>query len=293
MSEFTIMSIDSVTAGNPVSGPIALAVLLTLFAVAVAVHVWLAGREKRLSLRSAASHALAMLWVLPVVGVVALFAGQVGRSLQQDSDREQAVAALADSGSDDRLGVTDRPPGDLGTDVPNWVVTTDIEHGDERLVLSSTFQPVVDDAREALLTETVRRLEADFRRTQPTAGPWRVPPEIVRSRAVAREYVETKHQTVTIARADGPESHSFPVHRVHWQVERSPELRAELQSHMIQPRFRILGSALGLATLILAAVAAYLRLDAWSAGRYRTRLKLAALSLIVAAGLAATAILPM
>lgn len=274
---------------------LAVIALLLVFAVGVCVHVWLAGRETKFSLRSAAGRTLSFVWALPVLAVLVLFAGRASDHLRHESGDSLSTVVPREigGGASGRPAVTDRAPADLADDAPDWVRER-AGRSARTPVLSSTFRPVVEDAEKDLLAETARRIEADFRRTHSYQGPWTVPDQVVRAHAVARSFVETKEETVKISRAGGAEvsHHSFPVHRVHWELDLSSEARSTLRAHLVKPRFRILGSSLGLLALMLGTSAAYLRLDAQSAGKYRTRLKLAAVALIVASGLAATTLLP-
>jgi hypothetical protein len=92
-------------------------------------------------------------------------------------------------------------------------------------------------------------------------------------------------------------SNSFPVVRVHAILDFSPRMLDELYSawraQIAERRLWTVGGLVGLATLLVASLAGYLRLDAATHGGYRRRLKLATVSLIVAGGLIAASVLPM
>jgi hypothetical protein len=107
----------------------------------------------------------------------------------------------------------------------------------------------------------------------------------VRNQAVRRTHVER------IDRKTRSTGTPFHVYRAHNQVELSPAVRNALfplwKEQIVARRLSALGGLAGLLTLCFGTVAAYFRLDERTAGHYRRRLKLAAVSLVSAGGLAA------
>jgi hypothetical protein len=85
------------------------------------------------------------------------------------------------------------------------------------------------------------------------------------------------------------------VQRAYYQIEISPEVynnfRAEWTAGAVNERLKGLGAFGGFLTLLFATLAGYLRLDDRTKGAYRGRLRVAAVSLIIAAGVAAATVI--
>jgi hypothetical protein len=84
------------------------------------------------------------------------------------------------------------------------------------------------------------------------------------------------------------------MYRAHLRFDFSPGLRDALerrwQAETAERRLILLGSLLGLVTLMLGTAAGYFRLDDATGGAYRGRLKLAALAVIAAGSVAAVGV---
>ncbi|MCH8830308.1 MAG: hypothetical protein IID45_12090, partial [Planctomycetes bacterium] len=89
-----------------------------------------------------------------------------------------------------------------------------------------------------------------------------------------------------------PKEISNTAYQVFWKIDDSAEVQARVREESAVPRIWLLGGFIALLTLIVVAVAAYLRLDARTNGRFRIRLKLATTALIVAGGMLLTALIP-
>lgn len=274
--------------------------LLALFAGAIGLHVYFAGRERRFSLRRMLSFGISSIWAVPVIAVLAVFAARATGSLRPERPRPPSPGEFEST-----VAVSEEAPGDVPDDAPGWVRDHKSASrmppppgtpGRNTFVLSTNFVPVKKDAEEALRNETVRRIRESFGPQDPLDldESWTVPMEVVLRHAVKDTYVEQRERTVTVTRKEGAEEkHPYPVYRVHWKVEISPEVRATVGGSVVKQRAWVFGGLLAMLTLILGATAVYLRLDAHSQGRYRFRLKAATVALIVAGGLAITALLPL
>lgn len=86
------------------------------------------------------------------------------------------------------------------------------------------------------------------------------------------------------------------MYRAHLRLDLTPayhnEVRTVARSQVVAHRMQILGSMLGLVTLMLGTSAGYFKLDAATGGTYRRRLKLAAVAVIAAGSLITAHILP-
>jgi hypothetical protein len=171
--------------------------------------------------------------------------------------------------------------------LPAWVKNKVVERGNTKLVVveggfAATEQSAID-AVQLAASELIKR---DFADAFPAAGEWTPPEEVVRTQAVRQVHVErVDRKTLSSATP-------FHVFRAYQQIELSPSVQKQLfrywQEMIVNARLRVLGALAGLLTLVFATVAAYFRLDDRTLGQHRRRLKLAAVSIIAAGGLAAT-----
>jgi hypothetical protein len=303
-------------------GLLGLAAFLALLAVGIGLYVFVADRRPRRPIHAAASLGLSLLWTLPVVLVLGyVITGATtnlrpspapahamaprrpielrnmsdGTSPEHDlidkDDSKPAEAAELVSESSPKQPGKITPGGDAETafSLPSWIREQPLGEGETRLVvLTSEQYATVEEAEQELLAKTSRLLQADFVNRSPGAGTWSIPEELVRSAAIRKSHVEP------IVRTSGVSD--FRVYRVHWQTELSPAVRDSLypawRAQVVEKRLWSLGSLFGLFTLVVATATAYLRLDTRTSGAYRRRLKLAAVSLIVAGGLVAASTLP-
>lgn len=172
----------------------------------------------------------------------------------------------------------------IASDPPQWVTEPAVPARDgSRIVVSSQRFATLDEA-EAQLTgmvmETVRRhFHAEF---PPYQGTWEIPVSLVEAHAVKQVAGEVMDK-------DFGSGITGKMYRVHAELELSPGLRQAVygtwRGQIVNHRLIILGSLLGLITLMLATAAGYFKLDDLSFGIYRGRLKLAAAALITAGSL--------
>ena len=284
---------------------------LGLLAAAIVGHVLLTGSEKKLNLPRMGSLALSSVWVLLVVGMLAFLVARVAPGLSDSPTRpataqhqmhielgkpteseplDSNVGKQTNAGDGRTLTPEETPeasgedskPAAVVSKVPDWIRQTAVEQGDAMLLVVRGDPKIdIQDAEQAALDVAVEIIRDDFHKLHGDKGSWSLPHRLV-SGAIRRRYVEP----MPFSTSD--EKHSFQINRVHLQIELSPELRKEIypvwRAQVVQHRLWSLGGLFGLVTLILGTTAAYLRLDRQTSGTYRKRLKLAAVSLIVAGG---------
>ena len=303
-------------------GLLGLAACLALLAVGTGLYVLFADGRPRRPIHAAASLGFSLLWTLPVVLVLGYVVTGATTSLRphpapansmlprlpveppklddgasptldlssEDDSKPATVAELVSESSPETPDkVEPKDSADAASGLPAWTKQQPNEEGETRLVvLTSQQYATLDEAEQELLIKARSLLQEDFVNRSPDAGAWSIPEQLVRTEAVRKSHVEP------IARTSGVSA--FRVFRVHWQMELSPTVRdalyPEWRSQVVDKRLWSLGSLFGLFTLVVATTAAYLRLDTRTSGSYRRRLKLAAVSLIVAGGITAASILP-
>src|SRR5262249_31756632 len=118
----------------------------------------------------------------------------------------------------------------------------------------------------------------------PLAGDWTVPVALIDQNAVNAIVGEVFDK-------DFGNGVTGKMYRAHLRLDMNSSLRKALQgswnNQIVNHRLIELGGILGLATLTLASLAGYYRLDDATHGQYRRRLKLAAAALVSAGGLVA------
>jgi hypothetical protein len=294
---------------------------LIVVAVGIGVHTLLKERGKKVSVGGAASHLLALLWLIPIVGVclvvalpAALFFSfsvhsvevqelhQIGRAethqiattlVAESSPSELAEAQstlpeLTEGEAESSLPELTEGEAAAEPKRPTWVDAGDVIDGSRRLVVVQGQQfPQEQRARQDALEEAVRLVRADFQKTHNPQGRWTLYRSLVKRKAVKKTFVEP------IQRSTG--LNEFSVVRVYHQVELSDDVRNAIypswRGQIVDSRLWVLGGLLGFITLMLGTAATYLRLDMLTKGNYRRRLKLASVSLIVAGGLGLAAFL--
>ncbi len=151
--------------------------------------------------------------------------------------------------------------------------------------IGATVEEAVANARKAAI-DLVR---VDFAATFPQVAGWRPPASVVANSAIRQTFVEE------VDRKTVSSGTPFRVYRGYNQVELSPSVRNQIyplwRTEVVDRRIWALGGLAGLLTLTFATLSAYFRLDARTTGLYRRRLKLAAVSVIAAGGLAAATLL--
>ena len=256
--------------------------LLAVFGVALAGQAFFRGNTARPSIRGVAQNVGAAAWLLPIGAVFALYVLWMRPSLSTpDETAPVTIPVVAQIEKPDAV--------ETGTKPPDWTKATDHSMGDTQLVVViGEIGATVDEAVAAGRTAVVERLRTDFYAVHPQATGWE-PPASIAGDAVRRSFVE-KVDRKTVSSGT-----PFSVYRAYEQVELSPSVRKKIlpqwRNQIVEKRIWALGGLAGLLTLTFGTLAAYFRLDQRTAGVYRRRLKLAAVSVIAAGGMAAATML--
>jgi hypothetical protein len=177
-----------------------------------------------------------------------------------------------------------------GEKLPAWAKTEIVDEDNRKLVVvQGGFAGTQSEAEHDTL-EAARLVLGDaIQRAYPKVGKWLPPAESVREVAVRLTYVEK------IPRKTLSSGTPFIVYRAYKQVELSPAVYSQLLSswkeEVVPHRLEALAGFAALLTLTFATGAAYFRLDDRTQGRYRGRLKVAAVAVIGAGAAAAAALI--
>ncbi len=168
---------------------------------------------------------------------------------------------------------------------PDWVGKDPVPNDKGVLVsLSSQRFATLHEAEQQLTSQVVSYIKEFYRDEYPLSGDWTVPVSLIERHAIRHLVGETKD-------TDFGNGIHGTMYRAHLQLELNSALRQGLhdswKSQLVTHRLTVLGSMLGLVTLMLATSAGYFRLDEFTGGLYRRRLKFAAASLIAAGSLIA------
>jgi hypothetical protein len=168
---------------------------------------------------------------------------------------------------------------------PEWTKGEIVDEGSRKLMVvpggfAGSEKEAEQDALEAARTVVGKVIQ----QADPKVGEWLPSAESVRADAVRLTFVEKIHRKTVSTGTP------FIVYRAYHQVELSPlvfnQLVSNWKNEVLPGRLEVLGSIVALLTLTFATGAAYFRLDERTHGRYRGRLKLAAVA-IISAGVAA------
>jgi len=158
------------------------------------------------------------------------------------------------------------------------------EGGRKLVVVPGGFAGSEKEAEQDALEAARSVVGKAIQNADPKVGTWLPSVEAVREDAVRHTFVEKIHRKTVSTGTP------FIVYRAYHQVELSPAVFNQLVSNwrneVLPGRLEALGGLLALLTLTFATGAAYFRLDERTHGRYRGRLKLAAVA-IISAGVAA------
>jgi len=172
----------------------------------------------------------------------------------------------------------------VGEKLPEWTKTETVDEGSRKLVVvpggfAGSEKEAEQDALEAARSVVGKAIQ----NADPKVGTWLPSVEAVREDAVRHTFVEKIHRKTVSTGTP------FIVYRAYHQVELSPSVFNQLVSNwrneVLPGRLEALGGVVALLTLTFATGAAYFRLDERTHGRYRGRLKLAAVA-IISAGVA-------
>ncbi len=286
--------------------------MLGAFGAGLATHAFLRGKSTQFSWSSLAARVGGLAWLLPVAAVFALYGFWMQPSLYNLGDPPATPAtpvtfermrrnSSPQSNPKNVAQVTNAPAPNAapdsqtsaiatGTSLPEWVQDKEFITGNVRLAvvtgeIGATVEEAVGNARKAAI-DLVR---VDFAATFPQVAGWRPPASVVANSAIRQTFVEE------VDRKTVSSGTPFRVYRGYNQVELSPSVRNQIyplwKTEVVDRRIWALGGLAGLLTLTFATLSAYFRLDARTTGLYRRRLKLAAVSVIAAGGLAAATLL--
>jgi hypothetical protein len=177
-----------------------------------------------------------------------------------------------------------------GEKLPEWAKTEIVDDGGRKLVVvPGGFAGSQKEAEHNAL-EAARLVVGDaIQHADPKVGTWLPSAESVRQVALLHTFVEKIHRKTVSTGTP------FIVYRAYHQVELSPRvfdlLVANWKHEVLPGRLEALGGLVALLTLTFATGAAYFRLDDRTQGRYRGRLKLAAVAVIGAGAAAAAALI--
>jgi hypothetical protein len=158
--------------------------------------------------------------------------------------------------------------------------------GDHGILVSLSSQrfATLQEAEQQLTAQAVAYVRQFYRDEYAMSGDWTVPVSIIERNAVHNLVGEEFDK-------DFGNGIQATMYQAHLQLELNSALRKALhdswQGQVVSHRLTVLGSMLGLVTLMLATSAGYFRLDDLTGGLYRRRLKVAAASLIAAGSLVA------
>lgn len=254
--------------------------ILALFGISLATQALFRGN--RPSIRGVAQNVGGAAWLLPIAAVFALYVFWMRPSLS--SPDETAPVTVPVVAHVDKASAVD-----TGTDLPDWAKESGHSLGsDTKLVtLTGEIGATIDEAVVAGRVAAFERLRADFTAAHPQAATWE-PPASITGNAIQHTFVQRLDRKTSTGTP-------FSVYRAYEQVELSPAVRKKIlplwRDQIVEKRIWALGGLAGLLTLTFGTLAAYFRLDQRTSGLYRRRLKLAAVSVIAAGGMAAATIL--
>jgi hypothetical protein len=293
----------------------AVAVAAGIAAVALVATVLFSARKEQMSVRGLASQTLALWWALPVAGVLVLFGAKAlpqfatpgieyGHEaaphedesapgipdeslIHAEGDTEPALPVEQQSSFGTRVA-------DAGEPLPLWVTRSVTDAGEQTaadgsVVVSSRQFATVEEAEAEVAGIARKRIVQHVSRQHSFPQSWTLPDSLLAdAEVVPRRHIETiSRETGTV---------KFNVYRAWWEIAFTPEAAATLepvwQKQIVDRRLWSLGGLLALLTLMAGAATSYLRLDTLTAGRYRRRLLVATVLLVVAGGALGVALLP-
>lgn len=170
------------------------------------------------------------------------------------------------------------------TTPPDWADKEPVPSSDGVLVaLSSQRFATLGEAAQNVTALAATFIKDFYRDEYPIPGDWSVPVAIIEQHAVDSIVGEEFEKDF----GNGPEK----MYRAHLRLNMNSSLRNALHAswhdQIVMHRLTVMGSVVGLVTLMLATSAGYFRLDGLTNGQFRGRLKLAAAALIAAGALVA------
>jgi hypothetical protein len=168
---------------------------------------------------------------------------------------------------------------------PDWQGKEPVPDSDDSGVLvslSSQRFATLGEAEGQVTALAVDYVKKFYQKEYPLRDDWTVPVSVIHDNAVNAIVGEVFDK-------DFGNGVTEKMYRAHLRLNLNQSLRQALHAswndQLVNHRLWELGGGLALATLVLGTCAGYFRLDDWTDGRYRRRLKLAAGSLLAAGGL--------
>jgi hypothetical protein len=254
--------------------------LLALFGVALAGQAYFRGAV-RPSIRGVAQNVGGAAWLLPIAAVFAVYLIWMGPSLSTPEETAPVTIPV----------VAEKPAAvDTDTKLPDWAKQNEhsFDSDTKLVVVTGELKASVDEAVAAARAAAFIRLRSDFAAAHPQAASWEPPPSITDD-GIHRTFVERVDNKTSTG------GNPYTLYRAYDQVELSQAVRKKIlptwRNQIVEKRIWALGGLAGLLTLTFGTMAAYFRLDQRTSGLYRRRLKLAAVSVIAAGGMAAATVL--
>jgi len=293
-----------------------LALGLVFLAFVAVVTVLLAARRPIIPFQQIKAVALTLLWVVPALAVVGLiglrteshyFDRPLPNAQSQSAIREEGRSTIRQASSESTsedgeevatkiaIKTSNALPADKVLKVletrsgaPDWAEKEPQLSDKGTLVsLSSERFATLQEAEQQLTAKAVSFVREFYRDEYPLSGDWTVPVSVIERSSIRNLVGETFNK-------DFGSGIQGTMYRAHLQLELNSALRQALHDswhgQIVSHRLTVLGSMLGLVTMMLATSAGYFRLDDLTGGQYRRRLKLAAASLIAAASLVAVVV---
>lgn len=305
-----------------------LAVGLAGLAFVAVLTVLLAARRSILPMQQIKSVAVTVLWIVPALALVGLigmkfgiarvrteyYRGQPSPSIHSSDVYEEVRSTVRGTASTSTsnavpVSLTKTAERQTGNDVatfnsagldgvlkvvetrvgaPDWA-DKDPQPNDKGILVAIKSQrfATLEEAAQQLTARAVAYVKQFYQNEYPLAGDCTVPVSILERIAVRNVVGETLDQ-------DFGNGIRGTMYVAHAQLELNSALRQGLHDswhgQIVSHRLTVLGSMLGLMTLMLATSAGYFRLDDLTGGLYRRRLKFAAASLVAAGSLVALVI---
>jgi hypothetical protein len=264
---------------------IVVGVLLAL-SLSVVIHVLFISREREFSFRSAMGSALSVVWAVPVFAILAVFVYQAQGHFREPGRKQSQQVSEGETSSPQV-----KPEFEVVDPLPSWVNET------SETVITARGATVAE-AETKLAQQTRRKLakianSGSENQKQLYRLASRADQTYLRAHAVDRRFEQRGIERIHVARpGKSKKEYANQVVQVYWELDLSPAMCEQLRQQASVPRIWLLGGFFGLLALIAFGASTYFRLDTRTAGKYRTRLKLATTSLIVAGGLLIIAFLP-
>jgi|SRR5579863_5425908 len=230
----------------------------------------------------------------PVVSSVTQNQAEIPNTVAADN-RNGSDSPVAEGAQQRDARIENRPPTEGVLNVvetrvgaPDWA-EKDPQPSDKGVLvsLSSERFATLQEAQQQLTAKAVSYVRDFYHDEYPLSGDWTVPVSLIEHTALRQVVGETYQQ-------DFGSGIQGTMYRAHVQLELNSALRKGIHDswhgQIVSHRLTVLGSMLGLLTLMLATSAGYFRLDELTGGLYRRRLKFAAASLVAAGSLVALVI---